>query len=64
MKWFTFPLENGDIILSHKALSRLGNKLYSYEFTIMTKEAPYFMIKTGSEIGGEEKEYLKMKGIY
>lgn len=65
MKWNTHSTSNGDTILAYKALSRLGNDPYGYEFVVMTKQSPYFEVMTGSEIGRRTRDdYLALPNIY
>ncbi|KKY22688.1 hypothetical protein UCRPC4_g03191 [Phaeomoniella chlamydospora] len=65
MGWETYKTDDGDVILSYKALSREGKEPYAYEFTVMTKESPYFQVKLGSEIGRREMDnYLAKPKIY
>ena len=64
LNWTTYTMSNGAVILAYKALSRLGQNPYGYEYVVMTQESPYFQIKTGSDLGGEGKAYLDMQGTY
>jgi hypothetical protein len=65
MGWDTHKTSDGDIILSHKALSKEGKDPYAFQFTVMTQKRPYFQVKMGSEIGRQEMDnYLAMPKIY
>jgi hypothetical protein len=65
MGWSTHKMSDGDIILSHKPLSRLGQEPYAFEFTVMTQDSPYFQIKLGSEVGRQEMDaYFALSQIY